>query len=31
MGYTYPATLISGNIPTPEELKQLNEEVCRTF
>lgn len=31
MGYAYPATLISGNIPTPEELKQLNEEVCRTF
>ncbi len=31
MGYTYPATLISGNIPTPQELKQLNEEVCRTF
>lgn len=31
MGYTYPATLISGNIPTPEELNQLNEEVCRTF
>ncbi len=31
MGYAYPATLISGNIPTPQELQQLNEEVCRTF
>ena len=31
MGYTYPATLISGNIPTPQELQQLNQEVCQTF
>lgn len=31
MGYTYPATLISGNIPTPEELQRLNQEVCQTF
>ena len=31
MGYAYPATLISGNIPTPEELQRLNQEVCQTF
>ncbi|AMO39942.1 TetR family transcriptional regulator [Acinetobacter sp. BEC1-S18-ESBL-01] len=31
MGYSYPATLISGNIPTPEELQRLNQEVCQTF
>lgn len=31
MGYAYPATLIGGNTPTQQELKQLNEEVCRTF
>lgn len=31
MGYAYPATLIGGNVPTQQELQQLNEEVCRTF
>lgn len=31
MGYSYPAILISGNIPTPEELQRLNQEVCQTF
>ncbi|MFW1945337.1 TetR/AcrR family transcriptional regulator [Acinetobacter guillouiae] len=31
MGYAYPATLLGGAVPTSEELRQLNEEACRTF
>lgn len=31
MGYAYPATLLGGTVPTPEELKKLNEETCTMF
>ncbi len=31
MGYAYPATLLGGAVPTPEELKKLNEETCTMF
>ncbi len=31
MGYAYPETLLGGAVPTPEELKKLNEETCTMF
>lgn len=31
MGYAYPATLLGGAVPIPEELKKLNEETCTMF
>ncbi|WP_019457329.1 TetR/AcrR family transcriptional regulator [Acinetobacter sp. GG2] len=31
MGYSYPATMLGGALPTPQELKKLNQEVCSMF
>lgn len=31
MGYSYPATMLGGALPTPKELKKLNQEVCSMF
>ena len=31
MGYSYPATMLGGALPTSQELKKLNQEVCSTF
>ncbi|MDH2590537.1 TetR/AcrR family transcriptional regulator [Acinetobacter nosocomialis] len=31
MGYAYPATMLGGALPTSQELKKLNQEVCSMF
>ena len=31
MGYSYPATMLGGALPTSQELKKLNQEVCSMF
>ncbi|WP_288421853.1 TetR/AcrR family transcriptional regulator [uncultured Acinetobacter sp.] len=31
MGYSYPATMLGGALPTPQELKKLNQEACSMF
>ncbi|MEW7119363.1 TetR/AcrR family transcriptional regulator [Acinetobacter nosocomialis] len=31
MGYAYPATMLGGALPTSQELKKLNQEVCTMF
>ncbi len=31
MGYSYPATMLGGALPTPQDLKKLNQEVCSMF
>ncbi|WP_445407193.1 TetR/AcrR family transcriptional regulator [Acinetobacter seifertii] len=31
MGYSYPATMLGGALPTPQALKKLNQEVCSMF
>ncbi|QNX34550.1 TetR/AcrR family transcriptional regulator [Acinetobacter seifertii] len=31
MGYSYPAIMLGGALPTPQELKKLNQEVCSMF